>query len=39
LDQVYERRPELSLDDLTRLKRMRIAARTAIDEARAKLPA
>lgn len=39
LDQVYQRRPELSPDDLARLKRLRIAARTAIDEARAKLPA
>jgi glycerol-3-phosphate O-acyltransferase/dihydroxyacetone phosphate acyltransferase len=39
LDEIYQRRPELSADDRTRLARLRIAARTAIDEARSRLPA
>ena len=38
LDQLYTRRPTPSSDELTVLSRLRIAARTAIDEARAKLP-
>ncbi|MFN0253462.1 MAG: 1-acyl-sn-glycerol-3-phosphate acyltransferase [Kofleriaceae bacterium] len=39
LDELYQRRPDLSTDDRAKLARLRIAARTAIDEARAKLPA
>lgn len=39
LDELYQRRPEVSAGDRTRLARLRIAARTAIDEARSKLPA
>jgi glycerol-3-phosphate O-acyltransferase/dihydroxyacetone phosphate acyltransferase len=39
LDEIYQRRPELSGDERAKLMRLRIAARTAIDEARSKLPA
>ncbi len=39
LDEIYQRRPDLSADDRAKLMRLRIAARTAIDEARSKLPA
>lgn len=39
LDELYQRRPELSPDVRAKLVRLRIAARTAIDEARSKLPA
>jgi 1-acyl-sn-glycerol-3-phosphate acyltransferase len=39
LDEIYQRRTELSADDRAKLMRLRIAARTAIDEARSKLPA
>jgi glycerol-3-phosphate O-acyltransferase/dihydroxyacetone phosphate acyltransferase len=39
LDEIYQRRPELSADDRAKLARLRISARTAIDEARSKLPA
>lgn len=38
LDAIYARRPTPSSDELAVLSRLRIAARTAIDEARAKLP-
>lgn len=39
LDEIYQRRPELCADDRAKLMRLRIAARTAIDEARSRLPA
>ncbi|HEV7554233.1 MAG TPA: hypothetical protein VGO00_02195, partial [Kofleriaceae bacterium] len=38
LDDYWQRRPHVSGDELASLARLRIAARTAIDEARAKLP-
>ncbi len=38
LDAWYQRRRDPTSDDLARLARMRIAARTAIDEARSRLP-
>lgn len=38
LDALYARRPTPTSDELATLSRLRIAARTAIDEARAKLP-
>lgn len=38
LDALYQKRPTPSSDEIARLARLRIAARTAIDEARAKLP-
>ncbi|MBL9019262.1 MAG: hypothetical protein JNL83_34050, partial [Myxococcales bacterium] len=38
LDAIYARRPTPSADELAVLSRLRIAARTAIDDARAKLP-
>jgi 1-acyl-sn-glycerol-3-phosphate acyltransferase len=38
LDDYYLRRPQMSPDDRANLARLRIAAVTAIDEARAKLP-
>ncbi len=38
LDSIYQRRPEPTADDRARLMRLRITARTAIDEARRKLP-
>lgn len=38
LDALYQKRPAPSSDEVARLSRLRIAARTAIDEARAKLP-
>jgi len=38
LDALYARKPQPSSEVLARLSRLRIAARTAIDEARAKLP-
>ncbi|MGE0403145.1 MAG: 1-acyl-sn-glycerol-3-phosphate acyltransferase [Kofleriaceae bacterium] len=39
LDEIYQRRPELSADDRAKLLRLRMSARTALDEARSKLPA
>ena len=39
LDEIYQRRPELSADDRASLLRLRMFARTAIDEARSRLPA
>jgi len=38
LDSIYQRRAEPTDDDRARLMRLRISARTAIDEARRKLP-
>jgi glycerol-3-phosphate O-acyltransferase/dihydroxyacetone phosphate acyltransferase len=38
LDDYWQRRPRVSSDELASLARLRIAARTAIDDARAKLP-
>lgn len=38
LDSIYQRRTEPTPDERARLMRLRIAARTAIDEARSKLP-
>ena len=38
LDAIYLRRPEPTSEERARLLRLRIAARTAIDDARAKLP-
>jgi 1-acyl-sn-glycerol-3-phosphate acyltransferase len=38
LDGYWQRRPHVSSDELAGLARLRIAARTAIDDARAKLP-
>ena len=38
LDSIYQRRAEPTPDQRARLMRLRIAARTAIDEARSKLP-
>ena len=38
LDDYWQRRPHVSSDELAGLARLRIAARTAIDEARSKLP-
>jgi len=38
LDKWYQHRPEPTPDELAQLARMRIAARTAIDEARSRLP-
>lgn len=39
LDELYQRQPTLSADDRAKLLRLRVAARTAIDEARSRLPA
>ena len=38
LDSIYQRRTEPTPDERSRLARLRIMARTAIDEARSKLP-
>jgi len=38
LDSIYQRRADASPDERARLMRLRITARTAIDEARSKLP-
>ncbi|MEO7094238.1 MAG: hypothetical protein ABI175_13365, partial [Polyangiales bacterium] len=38
LDALYQKRPTPTSEVIARLSRLRIAARTAIDEARAKLP-
>ena len=38
LDAIYQKKPTPSSDEVARLARLRIAARTAIDEARSKLP-
>ena len=38
LDRMYQRRPQPTPDELARLARLRVAARTAIDEARRHLP-
>ena len=38
LDEIYQRRPEPTADQRARLARLRIAARTAIDDARSRLP-
>ena len=39
MDDIYQRRPELPADERARLARLRITAKTALEEAREKLPA
>ena len=38
LDAIYQKRPDPPAERMSHLMRLRMAARTAIDEARAKLP-